>query len=290
LKERPNFSYLGNLLALRFFEDESTTSVEVLDVRTQERKTLTCRKLLLAAGVLGSARIVLRSFKDEVKQRPILCNPYSYLPCVNLRMLSTPLSSKKTSMAQAFMIYDENNAGDNIVSMAIYTYRSLMLYKIVKEAPLNFSDGLRIINALQSSLMIVGIHHPDAFSEKKFVKLIDKPDSPTGDALFAQYELSEAESQMVARKEKTVRGIFRGLGCFPIKSIRPGFGGSIHYAGTIPFNASEQAGTTAPNGRLNKTRNIFVADGSGFNYLPAKGITLTLMANAHATAIEALSN
>jgi hypothetical protein len=290
LRKRPNFTYLGQMLALRFFEDETAASVEVLHTHTGEHQVIKCRVLILAAGVLGSARIVLRSFKNDVRQLPLLCNPYSYLPCLHLRMLGTPLSAQKTSMAQAFMVYDENNAGNDIVSMAIYTYRSLMLHKLIKEAPLDFSDGLGIFNTLQSALMIVGIHHPDASSPKKYLHLMDKADSPTGDALFAHYELSETEAKKAVQKERTVRSIFAGLGCYPIRSVRPGFGGSIHYAGSLPFHSNELAGTTASNGRLHKTRSVFVADGSGFNYLPAKGVTLTLMANAHVTALNALAH
>ncbi|NWF64627.1 MAG: hypothetical protein HXY38_10005 [Chloroflexi bacterium] len=290
LREHPNFTYLGGLLALRFYEDETSTFVEVLNVHTNQSRTIKCRVLILAAGVLGSARIVLRSFKKDVRQLSLLCNPYSYLPCLHLRMLGTPLSAQKTSMAQAFMIYDEKNAGNDIVSMAIYTYRSLMLYKIIKEAPLDFSDGLGIFSILQSALMIVGIHHPDAPSPKKYLRLMEKADSPTGDALFAHYELDGTEAKQVAQKERTVRSIFAGLGCYPLRSVRPGFGGSIHYAGSLPFHSSELAGTTSSNGRLHKTRSVFVADGSGFNYLPAKGVTLTLMANAHVTALNALAH
>ena len=288
LRIRQNFTYLNNLLVLEFSEGESEISIVVKNVMTLEHRVIKCRKLLLAAGALGSARIVLRSYKGELDKLPVLCNPYIYMPCVHIRMLGGVLSGAKTSMAQAFMIYDEAGGGDDLVSMAIYTYRSLMLYNLVKETPLNFADGLRIIKYLQSSFMIVGIHHPDSFSENKYVKLLPKEDSFTGDALFAHYELNDLELGVIARREKKIRGFFRELGCYPIKRLQPTFGASIHYAGTLPFNSDDRFGTTHPDGRLNKTKNVFIADGSGYNYLPAKGITLTLMANAYLVALESM--
>ncbi|MBN8580029.1 MAG: hypothetical protein J0L96_05100 [Anaerolineae bacterium] len=288
LKERPNFTYLGNLLVLHFVEHENETTLHVKNVQTSEYKSITCRKLILAAGVLGSARIVLRSFKGQITRLPILCNPYVYMPALHLRMFGSPLSEEKTSMAQAFMIYDVNRDGNELVSMAIYTYRSLLLYKLIKEAPLNFADGLGVFRALQSALMIVGIHHPDSFSPNKYLSLVDKPDSFTGDALFAHYELSNAETQTIKEREKAVRAAFMKIGCYPLRRIQPGHGGSIHYAGSLPFSADEMPGSTHPSGRLHGRRSVFVADGSGFTYLPAKGITLTLMANAHRTAKAAL--
>ena len=39
--------------------------------------------------------------------------------------------------------------------------------------------------------------------------------------------------------------------------------------------------TTEPSGRLRGTHGVFVADGAALAYLPAKGLTLTLMANAN---------
>ena len=80
------------------------------------------------------------------------------------------------------------------------------------------------------------------------------------------------------------------LGCFAIKRVDPGIGASIHYAGTLPFNKEEELLTLSYNGRLNGTKNVFVADGSGFSYLPAKGLTLSLMANAHSVAKNVLKN
>ena len=84
--------------------------------------------------------------------------------------------------------------------------------------------------------------------------------------------------------------MFRTMGCWPIKKINPGFGASAHYAGSLPFSTKEVLFTIQPGGRLSLTKNVFVADSSGFRYLPAKGITFTLMANAHNTALNVLQN
>ena len=81
----------------------------------------------------------------------------------------------------------------------------------------------------------------------------------------------------------------RKLGVYAIKTIDPGIGSSIHYAGTLPFSNNEKSLTLNSNGRLNGTQHVFVADGSGFNYLPAKGLTFSLMANAHLVAKNLLS-
>ena len=82
----------------------------------------------------------------------------------------------------------------------------------------------------------------------------------------------------------------RTLGCYPLKRVKPPAGGSIHYAGTLPYSVDERPFSLATDGRLHRTRRVYVADGSGFRFLPAKGLTLTLMANAHRTACAMLRN
>ncbi|HEY5426617.1 MAG TPA: GMC oxidoreductase, partial [Candidatus Tumulicola sp.] len=76
----------------------------------------------------------------------------------------------------------------------------------------------------------------------------------------------------------------RTLGAWPVERIHPPLGSSIHYGGTLPFADQETAFTLSRDGRLHGTRAVFVADGSGFTFLPAKGVTFSLMANAHRVA------
>ena len=64
-------------------------------------------------------------------------------------------------------------------------------------------------------------------------------------------------------------------------------GASIHYGGTLPFAENGSNGSTHPKGRLNGFKQVFIADGSGFQFLSGKGLTLTLMANAHNVAKHA---
>lgn len=288
LKKKPNFTYINNSLVLNFIEENDSVKVNIKRVNTNDVACIKCKNLLLAAGALGSARIVMRSF-EQIKHLPILCNPYVYIPCVHLKMLGKPLSRYKTSMTQAMMIYDVSGNHDDLVSIALYTYRSLLLYKLIKEAPFDYVDSRIIMQYLQSALIIAGIHHPDEPSDKKYIELRKEKNSYTGDYLYASYSLNAEEERKIKRREKVVKSALRSLGCYPIKRVDPGYGASIHYAGTLPFCSNkDKCGTINYNGQLNGTRRVFIADGSGFKYLPAKGITFSLMANAHNVVLKVL--
>ena len=54
----------------------------------------------------------------------------------------------------------------------------------------------------------------------------------------------------------------------------------MHYAGTLPMRPAGGDLTCDTEGRLRPCRNVYLADGSVFPWLPAKGLTFTLMASA----------
>ncbi|MBI4851184.1 MAG: hypothetical protein HY819_05095 [Acidobacteria bacterium] len=288
LKKYPNFTYISDNLVIEFKEEINQIKVTALNTNTNEKVTYTCKKLLLASGVLGTARIVLRSFKDENRQLPLLCNPYGYIPCLQLRMLGKEIEQHKMGFAQLSLFHDPKRQNFDVAMASIYSYRSLMLFRLIKESPLNFVDGRIFMRYFLSGLVVMGIHHPETRSNSKYLHLIPDNSSITNDKLKINYALSDEEKQTVNERESAYIWAMRQLGCFALKRVNPGFGSSIHYAGTLPFDENNTAYTLAPTGRLNQTKAIYIADGSGFKYLPAKGLTFSLMANAHLVAEMAL--
>jgi hypothetical protein len=288
LKKYPNFTYLPDSLVMEFKESSNQVEVIALNTNTNEKTSYTCKKLVLASGVLGTARIVLRSFKNENRQLPLLCNPYGYIPCLQPRMLGKEIQQNKMGFAQLSLFHDPNRENFDVAMASIYSYRSLMLFRLVKESPLNFVDGLIFMRYFLSGLVVMGIHHPETVSNSKNLCLIKDSHSITNDKLKINYILSDEEKESVNKRELAFIWAMRKLGCFALKRINPGFGSSIHYAGTLPFSENNTAYTLAPTGKLNGTKAVYIADGSGFKYLPAKGLTFSLMANSHLVAEAAL--
>jgi hypothetical protein len=281
-------AYHANCLVLKFEEHGDYVTVLARRTDTNQQEAFECRKLILASGVLGTARIVMRSFRLE-SRLPLLCNHYCYVPCIQPAMIGKGIERFRTSMAQLVLCHDEGQTHSDVAVGCLFSYRSLLLFRLLKEAPLNFSDGRRIMQCLQSSFVIAGIHHPDSMGTHKYVQLVDDIESITGDRLEAHYSLSHEEALKTNRREQQYLKALRALHCYPIKRVYPGYGASIHYGGTLPFSADEKAYSIASNGRVHGSKRIFVADGSGFRYLPAKGPTFSLMANAHTVATHALA-
>ncbi|HZV72989.1 MAG TPA: GMC oxidoreductase [Conexibacter sp.] len=280
--------YLVGRLVTRFEERADSVAVEAMRCDGSGQEQLRARRLVLAPGALGTARIVLRSFGEPGRALPLLSNPYTYMPCVQPRMLGRAIAARKPSFSPLIMYHEPGEEGGEILQAAFFSYRSLLLFKLVREVPLGFRDARRIMHELLSSFTIAGVHHPDRGDPSRTVRLDPHADSPTGDALAADYRLSADEQRANDGREALLARTLRRLGCFPLKAIRTPHGASIHYGGTLPVAADGAPFTLDGSGRLAGTRRVYVADGSGLRYLPAKGITLTLMANAHRVAAGVL--
>lgn len=289
LRENSNFNYKGGQLVTRFRETDQGVEVTSIDLSTHKEQITVGRKLVLAAGALGSARIVLRSYNHYDRKIPLLCNPYTYIPCIQPALLGKGAESKKLGFAQLSVFLDKNEQHFDTSVASLYSYQSLMMFRTIRQLPLNFLDGKELLRYLQTGLVIMGVHHPDKASPDKFLSLSKDAHSPTGDHLVAGYELSEQDKHEYRDRERKIISAMRHTGLHALKSIDPGNGASIHYAGTLPFSESGDELTLAKNGRLNNTKHVYVADSSGFNYLPAQGLTFSLLANAHITAENVLN-
>lgn len=289
LKKKPNVQHESGWLVIDFREEENEVVVNAIRIGTGEKKEFRARKLILAPGPLGTARIVLRSLAGgKQKKLPFICNPYNYTPLLLPKLLGSEISTNHIGLAQLSLFHDQGKAGKDIAMASLYSYHALMLFRLLRETPLNFRDGRMAMRYLLPAIMIAGIHHPESRGENQFVHLNELESSPTGDQLRVEYKLSESKIAQVTDREKKYRGALRKLGAYAMKQVRPAIGASVHYAGVLPFSKENDVFSLDHSGRLHNHSRTFVADGSGFNFLPAKGLTLSLMANAHNVALEAM--
>lgn len=290
LKRKNNFTYYDKCLVTKFSEKENEIVITAIRTDTGERAEFACRTLILAAGTLGTARIIMRSFDYSNDTLPILSNQFCYFPSIHARMLGKSMDDRKISYSGLALFYDKNHDQSDVATILFYTYRSLLMFRLAKELPFNFADGFRLLSWMHPALVIPGVHHPERYSPEKYIRIIKDEKSPTGDRLTAHYRLSNRELADNFEREKKIKRALRQLGCYPLRKTDLGNGSSIHYGGTLPFNNDEKPFTINSSGRLNKTKRVFIADGSGFRFLPSKGPTLTLMANAHSVAQHALKH
>jgi choline dehydrogenase-like flavoprotein len=285
LRASPNFTHLTGRLALRFQPALDGVTLQCRNLETGAPEAVSARKLLLAAGAINSGRLALASFRDYHSRLPILCNPNHWVAAVNLSMLGKPARDRRHSLSQLTVLMRAECGGPDYVLAQIYSYRSLLLFRLLKDIPLPPKQGLLFLRLLATAFTCVNIHFPDRPGAGRWIQL-EARDS--GDVLRAAASYSAAEKAWIQRHEGRMLRFLAGLRCIPIGVNKPLHGASIHYAGTLPYAEEDRPYTTTPDGQLRHAPNVYVADGASWRFMPAKGLTLTLMANARRVAAQAL--
>jgi len=278
LRNGPRFTYLPDRLVRRFEEEETGVVVEASTRSGGLTEQHRARSLVLAAGALGTARIALRSLERWDVPVPILCNPYTYVPTLNLRVLGRPVEDRRSSLAQLTAMSRADDGTGRLVQAQVFSYRSLLTFKLMKELPLDHRAARQALQYVMPAFTILGIHHEDRPLGIKECRL--ERAAPGSDVLHVRYEPTDDETRRQRTDEHRLLRVFLRLGCLPLGVVRPGHGANMHYAGTLPMRADGGDLTCDQRGRLRPTRNVYVADGAVFPSLPPKGLTFNIMAHA----------
>jgi choline dehydrogenase-like flavoprotein len=279
LERNPGFTYRPRCLVQGFGEWADGVTVDATHADTGAPERHAARALVLAAGTLGTARLVLRSLDRYDTPVPLVSNPYTYVPTLNLGMVGMPTRDPRSSQGQLTAILRCDRPHRHLVQAQVFSYRSLLTFKLMKELPLAARESRRILQILMPCFAILGIHHEDRPTAAKTCTL-RRGTAASPDTLEIRYRPSAEEENMQRADERMLLRCFRRLGCIPLKRIRPGHGSSIHYAGTFPITAEDRPLTCERDSRLRGTRAVYLADGSVFPWLPPKGLTFNIMANA----------
>lgn len=291
LQGHANFTYVDGVSVGSFTElPDGTVRVFCKSITTGETRAYETPRLLLCGGAVNSARIAFHSLGLSTCETPFLNSAGVFFPCSNLSMLGKSPESRRLSLAQLSGIFVPSADPEELVSFQINHYSSLLLFKLVKEMPLPPWAGLMVARLLVSSLSVVGVYHADSRSEGNGLCLSRSAD--TGDTVVHVRHRPDPDTERTRRlRERQLLSAMRRLRYLALGAVRTKWGTSMHYAGTIPMTADRGADnlSTDRNYRLNGTKHVFVGDSSTWHYLPAKGLTFTIMANARKAAERILA-
>ena len=289
LRKKNSFHYQGRRIVTSFQEINGLVEVKVINMDDHSIEHYKSKKLIITCGATGTARIAARSFELFNHSMPLLCNPYQYITALQTKRLGKVAKPTRVSTAQLAIILKSEVPGEDGMG-SVYSYDALPMVNVLKQVPLGFTDARVLMQYLLPAMVIAGVHHPDRRSDWKYLQLVRTENQITGDELDIHFDLSAPEKEKVNVRTSKFRRLLRKLGCLPVKTVQPPYGASIHYAGTLPFDETGKPLTTNARGLLAGTNQVFIADSSPFCFLPAKGLTFTIMANAHRTALQVLKN
>ena len=288
LKASPNFTHLTGRLAQRFRPGQDGVTLECRNLDTGAAESISARKLLLAAGAINSGRLALASSRDYQSRLPILCNPNHWVAAVNLSMLGKPARDRRHSLSQLTVLMRAECDGPDYVLAQIYSYRSLLLFRLLKDIPLPPKQGLLFLRLLATAFTCVNIHFPDRPGTDRWIQLEAR-----------ESRRCAAREHQLFRRRNGLDSAPRSAACCASWPACDAFRWASISRFTAPASIMRErclirrkTGRTPPR----RTANCTTRRMSTWPTEPVgdscrrKGLTLTLMANARRVAAQALQD
>jgi choline dehydrogenase-like flavoprotein len=260
-------------LVLHYSETEGGVRVTAKNLAKGGLQTFEGRTLILAAGALNSAKLVLESNRDYQARLPLLDNPMACLPLFRLSRIGQKLDARDSSIGQLNLIHEYRGA---VLQGSIYGGAGPLRSDVLFELPFSISANAGLVRRLAVATGLLTMFYPAAPHPENYLRLGEDG------ALELNYAKPEAGGPARGAAEKELTRVFRKIGFYGASRLclYPPMGTSMHYAGTLPMREAPDRYQLYPDGRLHGTRGVYVADGASFPRLPAKNLTFTIMANA----------
>ena len=291
LKKYPNFQY-RRMLVERIEEQKGGICItgKAISAETNMiQETVKGRAVILAAGAIGTARILLRSFGLYNHSIPFIAKPHDFFVCLHPAMIGSAGPKRRSSLCQ-LMIDDNERAVDglNAACGLMFSYRSMQLFRLLSSIALPCPEAIALLSLWSPALSLVDVRYPARPHTESLLRLTLQDGK---EKVSISIEVGQEEKERRAHARKRMRKALRMLGLLPFKTIMLPEGSCSHYGGTVPPIAVQPNAplTVDQDSRVTGTKSIFVADASVFPCLPSKPHTLTIMTNARRIGTHLLS-
>ncbi len=274
-RQQKKISYQPGLLVHSFVRSGEKVEVSAREIASGAQVRFQAQKLILAAGAIGSSRIVLASHQDFQSTLPLVDNPAVQIPLVFPTRIGAKLETRVLGSAHLSLIYDQGWNGP--LQGGLLELSSPARAEFFGKFPLAGSANLALIRSVLPAMMVNLVFFPSFYRPAARVQLRAKPDGSaeldiSADSFFLK-------PQLIERLVASCR-LFGGFSHRRLVVEVP-FGGGVHYAGTLPMRENPRGRyECSRDGELHESPGVYVVDGACFPCLPAKNHSFTLTANA----------
>jgi choline dehydrogenase-like flavoprotein len=268
--------YQKGLFVHGWSRNEDVIVVHAHDGNSNSEVSFETKRLLLAAGAIGSARLALQSRKDYTTKLCLLDNPTMQFPLVLPRFVGVPLEVDCFGLTQLNLVY-QSPAYETPLQGSILEITGPARSEFFSSLPFAARDNLRMIRYLVPAMLVMQFFLPATRQHGASLALL-----PDG-TLHIEGQTQNRDGALVRWLIRTMRKL--GALTHPSLVVYPPAGHGIHYAGTLPMVATPSGPYQCdPQGRLFAEPGVYVVDAAVLPRLPAKNDGLTVMANAMRTA------
>ena len=264
--------YKKGVLVTSWRENTDGIWVEGIETKTDQPIRFKAKKLILAAGAINTAKIVLQTYQDFHTKLPLLDNPALQIPFILPSSLGQRLEIDAFGLVILNLIW-ESIPFNCTVQGTILELTSLMRADFFADLPLSATANLAFIRYLSPAMLGMQLFFPASIQNPSHLSLLRN----------GHIHIQGQPNTIDLKKIQGLLRHFRRLGAWshPLLVMKVPTGHTIHYAGTLPLRSSPVSQYECdPFGRLYGSHHVFIADSSGFPMLPAKNMSFTMMANA----------
>ncbi len=285
LQRYANFTYCSGRLVTHIVEEAQVSAVHaatVRDGRPGAPEIVRAQRVILTGGAIGTARVLLASGSYHGRSVPLIAKTHAFVACLHPRMRGEPGPAERLGLCQ-LMVMEQQQDGRCAANAQLYSYRSLLLFRLLSALPLPVPEALQLLSLWAPALIIADVRFATTQDAAGTLQL--EPSSGASvSRVHIRVELTPAEQRTRVASLARLRRALRVLGLLPLRTLHLPEGSASHYAGTVPMTDAPSAETLLSvdrTGKLHQGRRLYVADASTFRSLPSRPHTLTMMANAN---------
>lgn len=269
--QRGSFELRDNATAQRLHKTDAGWEVIL-----QNGERLRAPRIVLAAGVLGTLKLVLPLLGSDSGELRLLHSPVLATPLLLPRRLFGDAATRGYTLAQLGFRFRHGDAPDAYVTGGLYEVAALPPSSFAARLPMGRRAATEIFRALAPALLVATTYFPGTFSDNRVRWRRDGEDIE----IYIRGGTAPGFDTLVADVRSRLGRVWRGLGAFMLPGgavAKPGT--DAHLGGLFPMGAAQPEGTNTL-GELAHAPGLHLVDGSVLPAIPSKPTTLTIMANA----------
>jgi choline dehydrogenase-like flavoprotein len=272
LSQHSNFTFVPDYPVERLIEHKDYYEL----VSPVAAPVITARRVILAAGTIGSTIIMHRSLSQAKKAYPLACNPAAAFALLVAR--GRPKTSQRLFALSQLSYTLPLGEGASYAFGNIFTTHGLPANQLLQQVALTLPSKRLLAHYLFPRMLVANCFLHSRYSAHRLI--IDHNQV----TLSGQFRQDFENTFKTVRKKLSRVFIKRGAVLLPGSFRLAPAGADFHYTGTIAHRSNPAIGESFPNGQIHGFRQVYIADGAALPPIPAKPHTFTLMANAHRIA------
>jgi choline dehydrogenase-like flavoprotein len=287
LIRRGDVRHEPGLLALEVGEDEVGCWVRARRLADGSIVTKRADRVFVAAGGLGSTRIVLNSARRSVRRLELAESVQFVLPFLSGRGQRDPRTYSTFTLNQISMVVRYGREGLDLAHLHLYPYNPV--FDDALPGPIAGSPRLKT-GLLKRTVAALG--YLPSWASPSMVVDVEERRVDQLPALRLSGLRNPATGPALAKTMARLVGVAPALDLWPgLPVLRlSGPGKSYHFGGSLPHVAGKpRAGALETDvlGRTAEWRRVHIVDGAVLPTVPSTTFTLSVMANAHRIATAA---